>query len=194
MEPKDRLFAVCLGGRASGCNTELHDVVFVTGPTLEATYGQLLEKWFGLPQGLHIDAWALLDVVDGYAVSLVPTPNAGPERLYFVNLGAYRTGELAEIHANTFVVATSAQEAKRRAKASLLTDGAAQVHTDDLYEVDSCIELGAVNEFHVALASGAKAATPAAHNGYQPLPKSVIEAYVARQTASERTGYRQPYD
>ena len=33
-----KLFAVCLGGRAPKCNTELHDVVFVVGARVEDTY------------------------------------------------------------------------------------------------------------------------------------------------------------
>ena len=193
MDGKDRLFAVCLGGRAAGCNTELHDIVFVTGPSLEGAYDQLLEKWFGLPSGLHVDAWAELDVVDGYEVSLSPTPSPGPDRLYFVNLGAYRLGELTEIHANIFLVAADAQDAKRRAKAALLTDGAEQVHTDDLYEVDSCIELGAVNDFHVALTPTDRQAPFEAHTGYHVLPPGVIEAHIAR-CAAETIAYRPPFD
>ena len=39
-----RLFSVNLGGRADGCNTELHDTVFVVGESLEATYPQLVQK------------------------------------------------------------------------------------------------------------------------------------------------------
>ncbi len=99
MDRNDRLFAVCLGGRAARCNTELHDIVFVTGSSVETAYDQLLAKWFGLPQGLHIDAWAELDVIDGYEISLSPIPNPGSDRLYFVNLGAYRPGEFGEVHA-----------------------------------------------------------------------------------------------
>jgi hypothetical protein len=43
------LFAVYLGGRAAKCNTELHDVVFVIGSSIEATYERLMDKWFGDP-------------------------------------------------------------------------------------------------------------------------------------------------
>ena len=52
-----KLFAVYLGGRAPKCNTELHDVVFVVGESIEATYSQLTELWFGSREGLHIDSW-----------------------------------------------------------------------------------------------------------------------------------------
>ena len=85
-----KLFAVHLGGTAPGANTELHDVVFATGNAIEDTYEQLLEKWFGSPNGLHIDSWVELDVVDGRRVTLSPEPDTGSEKLFFINLGAYR--------------------------------------------------------------------------------------------------------
>ncbi len=179
----DKLFAVCLGGRAQGCNTELHDVVFVTGSSIEATYEQLLDKWFGVPNGLHIDVWAELDVVDGHEVSLTgPRKSQGP-RLWFVNLGGYRPGEFAEAHATIFLVAESGTEAKRRAKATLLREGAREVHTDDLYEVDSCLEIGTVNDFHVSLTPSERPVAPVIHAGYRPLPEAVIEDYIARRGA-----------
>lgn len=52
-----KLFAVYLGGRAARCNTELHDVAFVVGESIEACYERLMDKWFGDPLRLHIDSW-----------------------------------------------------------------------------------------------------------------------------------------
>jgi hypothetical protein len=178
---EDKLFAVCLGGRAEGCNTELHDIVFVTGPSIEKTYDQLLDKWFGLPRRLHLDAWAELDVIDGHEVSLVPTPDPGGQRLFFVNLGAYREGELSEVHANGFLVAATREDAKRRAKASLLKGEITELHTDDLYEVDTCLEIGAVNGLHVVLTPTSRAGVLKVHGSYQPLPDAVIEAWISRR-------------
>ena len=65
-----RLFAIHLGGRADGCNTELHDTVFVVGESLESTYQQLAQKWFGNKQQLHIDSSVELNHVDGYDIYL----------------------------------------------------------------------------------------------------------------------------
>ena len=178
MSSQDKLFAVCLGGRAERCNTELHDVVFVTGASIEATYDQLLDKWFGLPGGLHIDAWAELDVVDGYEVSLADAPDPGVQRLFFVNLGAYRPGELSEVHANGVLVAATLQDAKRRAKATLLPGKVTELHTDDLYEVDACLEIGAVNGLHVVLTPTARQAELKVTGSYHPLPEAVIEAWL----------------
>ena len=57
-----KLFSVFLGGRAYKCNTELHDVVFTLGEKIEDTYTDLLGKWFGLPDRLHIDSWVDLNL------------------------------------------------------------------------------------------------------------------------------------
>ncbi len=116
MSPK--LLAVYLGGRAPKCNTELHDVVFVVGSSIEATYEQLLDRWFGDPLQMHIDSWMALEVVDQYRVTLRREPATQPEKLFFVNLGAYRPGEFTELHANLVLVAEDREQAKQRASAS----------------------------------------------------------------------------
>src|SRR5579862_3576366 len=137
-QKEKRLFAVYLGGRAARCNTELHDVVFVAGQSIETSYHHLMDKWFGDPFRLHIDAWVELRVVDGYRISLQPHRSPQASKLYFINLGAYLPGQFTEVHANAFVVAASEREVKQRAKSELLR-GAQSVHTDDLYEVDDCL-------------------------------------------------------
>jgi hypothetical protein len=121
---KPRLFAVTLGGRAPKANTELHDVVFVTGSSIEDTYTQLLDKWFGNPVGLHLDSWLELDVVDGWRISLSPTADASGQKLFFVNLGAYDEN-FAALHANGFYVAESALDAKKRALGQFFKGGEA---------------------------------------------------------------------
>src|SRR5580704_930310 len=97
-----KLFAVYLGGRAPRCNTELHDVVFVVGDSIEASYENLMKKWFGDPARLHIDSWIELQIVDGYRITLGTLPRPSLNRLYFINLGAYLPGQFTELHANAF--------------------------------------------------------------------------------------------
>ncbi|HEY0267276.1 MAG TPA: DUF1543 domain-containing protein, partial [Rhizomicrobium sp.] len=133
-----KLFAVYLGGRAPKANTELHDVVFAVGARIEDTYTQLLDKWFGDPVGLHLDSWLELDVVDGYRVSLADAPSPAPEKLWFVNLGAYRDGAFTELHAMGFYVAATAPEARARALAEHFQSGVTEIHKDDLHDVDDC--------------------------------------------------------
>src|SRR5882724_10280083 len=105
----EKLFAVYLGGRADGCNIELHDVVFVVGPSIEATYSLLAKKWFGNLQGFHIDSYVELQNIDGYKIELSKEPSKEDslKKLYFINLGAYKPGEFTEYHQSAFYVADS---------------------------------------------------------------------------------------
>jgi hypothetical protein len=176
-----RLFAVYLGGKAPKANTELHDVVFVVGPSIEATYHRLMDKWFGDPLRLHIDSWMELGVVDGYRVTLRPEPPSGPERLYFINLGAYRPGEFTELHAIAFLVASDEQTVKERAKRDLLL-GMDSVHKDDLYDVDDCLEVAEVDGQHIHLEATTETEPLVPNNGYHIIPPDVALAYVAARS------------
>ena len=135
------LFLVVLGGRTSKSNIELHDVRFVAGDTIEATYPELKRQWFGARSGLHIDAYMAVKFVDGYAVTLSSeAPKNLDQQLWFVNMGAYSSESLSELHHFGVVVAPSAQAAKASAKRYLLP-GALQQHKDDLCSIDNCLVL-----------------------------------------------------
>ncbi|HEX4129889.1 MAG TPA: DUF1543 domain-containing protein [Pirellulales bacterium] len=185
--PNDKLLAVYLGGRAPKCNTELHDVVFVVGRSIEATYEQLMDKWFGDPLSVHIDSWLELGEVDGHRVELRREPATAGRRLFFINLGAYRPGEFTELHANTFLVADDEREAKQRAKQNLLR-GADSVHTDDLFDIDDCLEISQVAGRHVHLVPVETSCPIVPHNGYHVIPDEVVRAYAARRGLISMTG------
>lgn len=182
MQPK--LFAVYLGGRAPKCNTELHDVVFVAGASIEETYEQLMDKWFGTPKGLHLDSWIELNVIDGHKIPLSTSKPNSPKKLYFINLGAYLPGQFTEVHANTFIVAESEREVKARAKASLL-QSMHSVHTDDLYDVDDCIEIANVGGYHIILEPTSETVEWLPNNGYYIIPKPIVEAYMAKNPSPD---------
>ena len=81
------LFVVMLGGKHPRARIEVHDVVFVVAETLQATYPQLRDAWFGSPKGVHIDSWMAVDGVDGWKIQLSHlAPAAGAQRLYFINI------------------------------------------------------------------------------------------------------------
>jgi hypothetical protein len=52
-----KLFLVYLGGGAPKSNIELHDGQFVAGETIEDTFEQLRQRWFGTVKGLHLDTY-----------------------------------------------------------------------------------------------------------------------------------------
>jgi hypothetical protein len=176
-----KLFAVYLGGRAPKCNTELHDVVFVVGETIGDTYEQLMEKWFGTPKGLHLDSWIELQVVDGHRVTLSPAKPTNLKKLFFINLGGYLPGHFTEVHANTFLVAESEAEAKTRVKQALLKD-AQSVHTDDIYDVDDCLEVSELEGYYVHLEPTEERVEWLPHNSYYIVPKDRVEDFMRRKS------------
>ncbi len=171
-----KLFSVFLGGRADKCNTELHDVVFSIGEKIEDTYIDLLDKWFGLPDRLHIDSWVDLRIVEGYKVSLSKKKNKSNKKLYFVNLGAYEKNKFEELHESKFMVDINKINVKKRAK-ELLLIGKEQVHLDDLYDVDDCIEIKKVSGYYINLERTLEKDNLKFNNGYKPIPKSFINNF-----------------
>jgi len=139
--PAPTHFLVVLGGRIAGAHIELHDVRFVAGATIDDTLPQLRRQWFGARKGLHLDSWMAVHFVDGYRVELRPEPFAGPERLWFVNMGGYDPQQLAELHAFGLFVATSPQAAKTAARRRLLPE-ALERHKDDLHGVETALTDG----------------------------------------------------
>lgn len=139
--PGPTLFLVVLGGRIAGALIELHDVRFVAGASIDDTLPQLRRQWFGARKGLHLDSWMAVRFVDGYRVELRPEPFAGPERLWFVNMGGYDPQQLAEQHGFGVFVATSPQAAKAAARRRLLPQELER-HKDDLHGVEDALAGG----------------------------------------------------
>lgn len=175
----ERLIACVLGGTAPRAKTELHDVAFAVGPSLEAVHDQLLDGWFGDPRGLHVDAWCFIDSVEGYRVRLARTPPDNGLHLFFINIGGYRPGVFAEHHAWGFFGAPNKAGAKQRAKRTLLRDHV-ETHKDELYDVDDCLAVQQVGRWHVHLEADPAAREPTVANGYFPLPRAVIDDWLAR--------------
>lgn len=134
-----KLFLVVLGGRTRGCHIEQHDVRWVVGDSIEATYPELIRQWIGLRRGLHLDSYRHVKRVDHHDVTVIdgppPAETATEAKLWFVNLGAYRAESMAEQHQFGLLVAKSAASAKAAARRKWLR-GLDQVHKDDLDRVE----------------------------------------------------------
>lgn len=149
-----RLFVVMLGGRHARANTEVHDVVFAVAPSIEQSYPQLRQQWFGDAAGLHLDSWMTVDGVEQWQVRLSSeAPAADVPKLYFVNLGGYVAGAFGEDHRYLLVVANDAVEAKRKALQQAQAEWI-KPHRDALLDVDSCLPVGPIGGLHVQLLAG----------------------------------------
>lgn len=145
-----QLFIVYLGGSAPKANIELHDIQFVIGETIEDTYKQLRQNWFGTVKGLHLDSYKAIKGADGYKISLETTAQKTDKKLYFVNLGGYDKNKLNELHEFALFVASDKIEAKKKALNSLLNSGLIK-HKDNLMEVDDCLELSSIDGKYIHL-------------------------------------------
>lgn len=179
-----QLFAVYLGGRVLGCNIELHDVVFVVGHTVEETYPQLIKKWFGNNNRLHIDSYVALHHVDGHRITLQPSTSVLPQpqqqHLYFVNYGGYRENHFGELHDMAFYVDENKANVRKRSNAVLGLD-LFQKHLDDHIKitdhigrtternVDDIIELSQVDGYTICLEPSTAGSTLEIHSGYHKI-------------------------
>jgi hypothetical protein len=145
-----KLFAVSLGGRADGCNTELHDVVFVIGESIEETYPKLIEKWFGNKKRLHIDSVIELKFIDGHEICVSANKVDTHKKLFFVNFGAYKENYFGEIHEVGFYVGSSKTDVLSRAKQDLCLS-LIEPHCDDNLSVDDVILLDCVDQHYLHL-------------------------------------------
>ncbi len=129
-----KLFAVYIGGEAAGANIEVHDMRFVIGESLEDTYDELRNQWWGIPKSLHLDCWSELTRADGYRITLKREPNIGEDKLYYVNLGGYDPEHFTEMHKNMFVVAPTQSKAKVRALKTVRHW--TSFHQDEIFEAE----------------------------------------------------------
>ncbi|WP_099180999.1 DUF1543 domain-containing protein [Gluconobacter frateurii] len=145
-----KLYVFYLGGNAPGANIEVHDVQFAVAEKPEDAYPSLGERWFGIRNSLHVDAYGEVSWADGYAVTLSTTKPTSDKTLYFINMGGYAPDELKEEHAFTFLVASSEAEAKAKAKTCLLV-GYDHQHRDNFMEVDDCLPLQQLDGLYITL-------------------------------------------
>jgi len=130
------LFACYVGGRADGCNIELHDVIFAVGEKIEDCYSHIRSSWFGSAERLHLDCYLELSQLDGYDITVGKSENN--LKLFFVNCGGYKAGHFGEIHAIQFVVSTSISAAISEVKNSLekeYFDTHSLAHFDDKFDL-----------------------------------------------------------
>lgn len=163
------LYMFYIGGNAGKSNIEVHDVQFVVANEPQDAWPALREAWFGDRDKIHIDGYSRITWVDGYSVTLSAEPPQVGQRLFFVNVGGYRSDTLAELHEFGLFVAEDAQQAKKKALATLLC-GVDQQHKDNLKNVDDCLLLEKVGERFVHLtpcASGHR--DQPEWQGYQPI-------------------------
>lgn len=141
MDTKPRLFMVVLGATPNGRLTEQHDVFFGIAKSLAGLVPQMIAFWPEADGKIHIDSWREVTAVGGYAIEVVPkTEKSSDKKLFFLNLGGYKPGDLEEYHYKILCVADDMAGAVRQSKISAFYKHfgfkGAESHVDDKYGVD----------------------------------------------------------
>ncbi|WP_372769032.1 DUF1543 domain-containing protein [Pseudoalteromonas sp.] len=165
----NRLFMVCLGGKVTGCNIEMHDIRFVIGESIEHTFTTLKQQWCGDKANVHMDSYCEIKHVDGFDITLTQQQSESKQRLYFVNLGAYYPEHIMEQHSFELIVANSPEQAKQIALSRAPTQ-LQKTHKDRLMEVDDLLPIDLVDGYFIQLTySGKSQDIKPAWFGYHPL-------------------------
>ncbi len=140
-----------IGCTPPGRFTEQHDVFFGIGTSMRSLIPEIIDFWPEAKGKLHIDAWRKVTNVNGHTIAVVPAhgiTEANTEeqqKLFFLNLGGYKSGEFEEYHYKMLIadkdIAGAIRQAKQTAfyKHYSFTDNTANEatsHVDDKYGID----------------------------------------------------------
>jgi len=168
---QDTLVAFYLGGKVEGMNIEVHDVHFFIGKTLNDFTSQVKKSWVGTQKSLHIDSWLALTHIDGHDIKLTTIPEKQKsKKLFFINLGFYQNNKFGEAHSMHFIAAESKEEAKKIAK-GLMREEVETLHTDNIYDIDDCIQIDNVGSSFVNLIQSPHSSTQKPENGWMRLSR-----------------------
>ena len=137
-----KLFMLLLGCRPAGRNTEQHDIYFGIAKSLKDLIPDIRSFWKG-SGNIHIDAWRVVNKVDGYEIKITEKTTNEPEenKLFFINLGGYKENEFEEFHYKKLMVSENKGEAIAAAKQTTFYKHTgfgklATSHIDDKFGID----------------------------------------------------------
>ena len=141
MQENLKLFMVLLGCTPKGRLTEQHDIFFGIGTSISELKPDMYAFWHDGGQ-LHIDSWREVNHVNGCRISIVPKDEASSseKKLFFLNLGGYKPGDLEEYHYKMLTVAPNMADAIKESKQTAFYKHygfkGAVSHIDDKYALD----------------------------------------------------------
>ncbi|MGV3766618.1 MAG: DUF1543 domain-containing protein [Chitinophagaceae bacterium] len=141
---QQKLFMVIMGATPEGRQTEQHDVFFGIAASLKDLVPDMRQAWPEAKGRIHIDSWREVTLVDGFSVTVAERnfspENTMQERVFFLNLGGYKPGDMEEYHYKMLVVASDTGKAVQHGKASTFYKHTgfpgATAHVDDKYGID----------------------------------------------------------
>lgn len=140
-----KLYMVILGATPQGRHTEQHDVFFGIGESLASLKEDMQSFWPGVK--IHIDSWREVTVVNNYQLQIserteayAATNEEAAIKLFFINLGGYKPGDMEEYHYKLISVAKDKGAAIAEAKSTAFYKHTgfkgARSHVDDKFGID----------------------------------------------------------
>ncbi|MFP9098352.1 DUF1543 domain-containing protein [Flavobacterium sp. RHBU_24] len=176
------LFMAILGATPLGRSIEQHDVYFGIGKTIKSLRDDMYAFWPNAGQ-LHIDSWRAVTIVGNYDIKIIPKSEGVPqdEKLFFLNLGGYRPGDLEEYHYKVLVVAKKMSQAIKMAKQTAFyktcgfkgaeshIDQQYALDVDDIHNVSDLLSPELKEKYHIQITPSAFAIEDELHVGYVKL-------------------------
>ncbi len=183
-----KLFMVLAGCRPPGRNTEQHDIFFGIGKHIRDILPDLFLFWPEAKTKIHLDAWREVTAVDGHNISvkekgmLSATPKSN-FKLYFINLGGYKTGEFEEFHYKMLTVAETRSIAIANSKQTAFykhtglkgapshIDDKFGIDVDDIAEIKDILPARFKKLYTIEISPGNVTTPDELHLGYMPVNK-----------------------
>lgn len=179
-----RLFMLLIGCKPPGRHTEQHDIFFGIGESVKEIIPAVKKFWPETGDKIHLDGWREVNRVNGYTIQVVSKeenvqPPGTPVKLFFINLGGYKPGELEEFHYKMLVAAPDKGAAINEAKQSAFykhtgfeganshIDDKYGVDVDDMFEIEDILPAEIKDQFQLVITKEEKpAAEDELHLGY----------------------------
>lgn len=141
MQNEFKLFMVVIGCTPPGRLTEQHDTFFGIAKSLKDLVPDMIAFWPEAKGFIHIDSWREVTQVDGFSIEIVKKQKIPTsEKLFFMNLGGYKPGELEEFHYKLLAVSKTLSGATKRSMETAFYKHYgfkdATSHIDDKYGID----------------------------------------------------------
>lgn len=189
---KPKLFLALLGSKAPARNVEQHDYFFGIATEIKALIPAMQAFWPEAGNTLHLDSWREVTHVDGYRIEVISkklTDSDSSHHLYFINLGGYISGVLAEQHYTLLTVApdkgTAVQTAKQTVffkkhtikgmkSANAHIDEKYGIDVDDIYDIEELLSPEDKAKFRIQITAQQEETPDEIILGYYPLHKFTI--------------------
>jgi hypothetical protein len=180
---------VLVGCLPEGRYTEQHDIYFGIGKEPKDLIPGLNAFWPEAKGQLHIDAWREVRKVDGFSIEVQLNEKQKEKaentenRLFFINLGGYKTGEFDEFHYKMLTVAKDKGQAIQQSKQTAFykhtgfkgaeshIDDKFGVDVDDIYEIPDILNKEFKDKFSLQISAANHEKEDEIHLGYFVLGK-----------------------